>query len=149
MTMLWWHWLVLGLLLAGLELATPGGFYLLFFGVGALLVGVLDMLGLSGPPWVQWLLFSIASVGALLLFRDPLLRYMREHSRTQAPVDALTDETATTLEDIAPGEIGRAELRGTAWSARNVGQTMLMKGQRCAVQRVDGLTLNVQPEGAR
>lgn len=149
MTMLWWHWVVLGLLLAGLELATPGGFFLIFFGAGGLLVGLLALLGLAGPPWVQWLLFSVASVGALLLFRDPLLRLVQARARMHGPVDALTDETATTLEDIAPGAMGRAELRGTAWSAKNVGTTVLTKGQRCAVQRVDGLTLYVQPEGAR
>ncbi len=37
--MIWWYWVVLGLLLTGLELATPGGFFVIFFGVGALLVG--------------------------------------------------------------------------------------------------------------
>ena len=34
--MIWWYWVVLGLLLTGLELATPGGFFLLFFGVALL-----------------------------------------------------------------------------------------------------------------
>ena len=43
--MIWWYWMVLGLLLLGLELATPGGFFLLFFGVGALLVGGLAIIG--------------------------------------------------------------------------------------------------------
>ena len=37
MDMQWWHWAVLGLVLGLLELATPGGFFILFFGVGALL----------------------------------------------------------------------------------------------------------------
>ena len=39
MTILWWHWLVVGLLLMVGELATPGGFYIIFFGVGAVLTG--------------------------------------------------------------------------------------------------------------
>ena len=56
MTILWWHWLVLGLLLAVAELATAGGFYLLFFGIGALLVGGLAGLGLVTEAWLQILL---------------------------------------------------------------------------------------------
>ena len=38
MDMQWWHWAVLGLVLGLLELATPGGFFIVFFGVGAMLV---------------------------------------------------------------------------------------------------------------
>jgi membrane protein implicated in regulation of membrane protease activity len=147
--MFWWHWVVLGLLLAGLELATPGGFFLLFFGVGALLVGLLAAIDLAGPLWVQWLLFSAISVGALLVFRNPLLRRVNALHHAGGPVDSLTRETATALDDIPPDALGRAELRGTAWSAKNVGSTVLIKGQRCAVQRVDGLTLYVHPEGVR
>ena len=32
--MLWWHWIVLGLVLAALEMAGAGGFFIIFFGVG-------------------------------------------------------------------------------------------------------------------
>ena len=41
----WWMWIVLGLALLMLEMATPGGFYFIFFGASALLVGVLDLVG--------------------------------------------------------------------------------------------------------
>ena len=39
MDILWWHWLVLGLLLVLAELAASGGFYIIFFGIAALIVG--------------------------------------------------------------------------------------------------------------
>src|SRR4029078_2204269 len=42
MTLLWWQWLLFGLVLMVAELATPGGFYLLFFGVAAVIVGLLS-----------------------------------------------------------------------------------------------------------
>ena len=41
----WWMWAVLGLALLMLEMATPGGFYFIFFGASAFLVGALDLLG--------------------------------------------------------------------------------------------------------
>ena len=49
MEILWWHWLVLGLVLVVSEMATPGGFYIVFFGVGALAVGILAGFDMAGP----------------------------------------------------------------------------------------------------
>ena len=147
--MVWWHWMVLGLFLAALELVTPGSFFIVFFGAAALIVGLLDLWGLAGPIWVQWLLFSIISVAALLLFRNPLLRLVRADQPGASLVDALITETAHALEDIPPDEFGRVELRGTPWSAKNVATQVIVKGQRCTVQRVDGLKLYILPEGAR
>ena len=48
--MLWWVWILLGFLLLLAEVLTPGGLYLLFFGVAAILVGLLAGLNLIGPP---------------------------------------------------------------------------------------------------
>ena len=63
--MVWWHWMVLGLFLAALELVAPGSFFIIFFGVGRAARRPAGPLGLAGPVWVQWLLFSIISVAAL------------------------------------------------------------------------------------
>jgi membrane protein implicated in regulation of membrane protease activity len=146
MNMLWWHWIVLGLVLAVLELASAGGFFIIFFGAGAIVVGLLTVAELSGPLWVQWLLFSLLSLLSLAFFRNPLLRRVRASMPT-TPVDSLTSDIATAIDDILPGAVGRAELRGAAWSARNVGAAPLMKGQRCTVRRVDGLMLHITAEG--
>jgi len=42
MTIAWWHWLALGLLLIALEMRTHGGFYILVFGVTAISYGDLS-----------------------------------------------------------------------------------------------------------
>jgi membrane protein implicated in regulation of membrane protease activity len=147
MDMQWWHWIAIGFLLAALELASPGGFFIIFFGFGALGVGVLSLLGLSGPLWLQWLLFSLLSIVSLLLFRNPLLRRLRAREAAALPVDALEGEIAIPLDDIPPGVVGRAEMRGTTWSARNVSARPLARGQRCVVAAVEGLLLSLEPEG--
>jgi membrane protein implicated in regulation of membrane protease activity len=147
MTLLWWHWIAFGLILAALEMVS-GGFYVIFFGIAALLVGVLTLAGASGPPWTQVLLFSTLSVASLLLFRSPLLRWMNWDSAGRN-VDTLVGETAVPFQEIEPGGIGRVELRGTMWSARNPGPDPVYAGQRCVVVRVDQLTVYVRPEGAR
>ena len=147
MNILWWHWLVLGLVLVVSELATPGGFYIIFFGVGALAVGILAGFDMAGPTWMQLLLFSFISIGSIVLFRGRVLRMFQPEK--QAPsVDLLIGEIAVAEEDLAPGAIGRVELRGTAWSARNDAPVILTRGVRCRVVRVDGLTLHIVPEGA-
>ncbi|MGE3844344.1 MAG: NfeD family protein [Vicinamibacterales bacterium] len=146
MEMLWWHWILLGLVLAGIELLTPGGFFVMFFGVGAIAVGGLALAGAAGPLWMQWLLFSVLSVAALALLRKPLLARFRTGSG--ADRDSLAGELAVPLGAIPPGGVGRAELRGSSWSARNAGTLELAKGQRCIVVRVEGLMLLIRAEGA-
>jgi membrane protein implicated in regulation of membrane protease activity len=145
--MLWWHWLVLGLILVALEMAASGGFYVIFFGVAAIAIAGLRLLDVAGPMWLQLLLFSVLSVASLLFFRSPLLRWLKL-SEGPADVDSLVGETAVAIDDIAAGDIGRVELRGTVWNARNADAAALARGRRCIVTRADQLTLVVKAEEA-
>jgi membrane protein implicated in regulation of membrane protease activity len=139
----WWMWLAGGLVLLVIELATPSGFFVMFFGLGALTVGVLARLGFTDAAWAQWLIFTLTSVAYLLLFRG---RLQRGFDHPPANVDTLIGEMATPRERIEPGAIGRADLRGALWNARNESATTINVGQRCRVTRVDGLLVYVQPE---
>ncbi len=144
--MIWWYWMLLGLLLLGAEMMTPGGFYILFFGLSALTVGTLAGLGLVEADWLQWLLFSVIAVGSLLIFRGPLLATMKREASEMPDIDSMAGELAIPLEPLGVGEIGKAELRGTTWTAKNVGTTPLGKGQRGRVMHVEGLTLWITTE---
>jgi inner membrane protein len=144
--MIWWYWMLLGLVLLAAEMMTPGGFYMLFFGLSALTVGTLSGLGFVEVDWLQWLLFSGIAVGSLLVCRRPLLAMMRQGAVNMPDVDSMTGELAIPLESLAVGSTGKAELRGTTWTAKNVGTTPLEKGQRGKVTRVEGLTLWITTE---
>jgi membrane protein implicated in regulation of membrane protease activity len=144
----WWHWLVFGLVLVLAEVATAGGFYIIFFGIGAIVVGLLASGNVAGPVGVQVLLFSAISVGSLLLFRRRLLGWFQTDPQAPA-VDQLVGEVALVIDEVAPGGVGKVELRGSGWSARTTSVTPLPRGARCRVTRVDGLVLFVEPEGAR
>lgn len=148
MSLLWWHWIVIGLLLVLAEMASAGGFYVIFFGVAALLVGIVAAFGIAGPAWAQLLLFSILSVSSLAIFRSRLLQWMQLDPQ-RPTVDPLIGEIGIAQEDIIGGGVGRLELRGTAWSARNATSAALPRGIRCRVVRVEGLMLHVEPEGGR
>jgi membrane protein implicated in regulation of membrane protease activity len=139
---------VLGLILALAEMTTTGGFYLIFFGLGALLVGLLAAFDVAGPIPTQILLFSLLSVAALLLFRTRLLKAMQREPQSP-PIDTLIGEIGSTVDPLTPGAVGRVELRGTVWSARNAATVALDAGARCRVVWVDGLLLHVEPEGVR
>lgn len=141
----WSLWVVLGLVLLALELATPGGFFVVFFGVGALTVGGLVLLGVVEAVWVQWLLFPIVALVTLRLFRQPLLGRLKVGEQGHA-VDSLVGEIAIPASDIGPGQHGRAELRGSSWQARNVDTRTLAAGQRCRVVAVAGLMLDLRQE---
>lgn len=141
----WWYWILLGLTLLGLEILS-GGFYLMFFGLAALAVGAVVVLGVSEPVWLQWVLFSVISVASLLLFRGRILRTIKAKDHSQKYSDSLVGEVATLLEDLSPGSTGKAELRGATWTVRNGGEATLTKGQRSRVVRVEGLTLWITAE---
>ena len=142
----WWMWAVLGLVLAAGEILTPGGFFVVFFGLAALVVALLAAVGLADALWFQILLFSIFSVLSLLVFRNPLLRYMGRHTRRTPEVDSLIGDLALASSAMPAGGVGQAELRGSTWNARNASQAALAAGSRCRVTRVEGLVLWLEPE---
>jgi membrane protein implicated in regulation of membrane protease activity len=141
----WWMWVLFGLLLMLGEVLTPGGFFILFFGVGAVLVGFLGAFGLGFSLHLQILFFLALSVLSLVLFRKPMMRRFHRAAPDVA-VDSLVGETAIALEDIAVNGVGRAELRGTTWNARNSGGAHIARSQRCRVEKVEGLLLLIRGE---
>ena len=143
--MIWWSWILLGLLLAAIELATPGGFFFIFFAVSALLIGVLDLVNILESAALQWALFSVLSLVCLAVFRKPLLERMNRHAMPDT-VDLLVGELAVAMTPIAAGQHGRAEVRGAMWTVRNVEEVPLEPGERCRVLAVRGLELDIRSE---
>jgi membrane protein implicated in regulation of membrane protease activity len=140
--MSWWLWVLFGIALLFVEMVTPGGLFALFFGVGALLTAVLAALGVGAT--FQWLAFTVVSLVLLATLRRTLQE--RLFSRATPPVDQIVGQEVTLLSDLPVGGEVQAELRGVPWSARAASGLALRKGQRCRVERVDGLTLFVRGE---
>ena len=139
----WWGWIVLGTVILISEIIVSTDFYLVFFAASAVIVSLLVLLGVSLPVSAQWLLFAALSIGMLVLFRARL----REKIKTrEQDVDKLEDEIAVATEQLAAGGTGQAELRGSAWRARNIGELDLKVGDRCRVERVDGLVLSIRKD---
>jgi len=135
----WWSWLVLGFALLGGEMLSPGGLYLLFIGIGALIVGLLALANLAGPDWAQWLLFTLLSVLSLTMLRSRLARGILP-ARLRSGIVGETIELTTAIQ---PDGFGQARFRGSVWKVRNAGPGVLEVGAHCRVNEVNGITLTV------
>jgi membrane protein implicated in regulation of membrane protease activity len=140
--MAWWVWVLAGIALLVIELATPGGLFALFFGAGALVVAAAAAVGATAP-W-QWALFTVVSLALLAVLRRPLQERLAPRGRHR--VDELVGQEVVVLRDAPAGGEGQAELRGVPWIARAADGAPLRVGQRCRVERVDGVTLWVRAE---
>jgi inner membrane protein len=141
--MSWWMWLILGFILMLAEFLTLGSFYLIFFGAGAAAVGLFSLMIFEGPEWLEWLLFATLSVAGMAFFRKPLMKRLEIPARPE-PVETVVGKIVLVIEPMVSGSMGRVEMSGTAWSAKNLGQETLSSGQKVTVKQLDGLILGVQ-----
>jgi membrane protein implicated in regulation of membrane protease activity len=140
MHIVWWYWICLGLFFLVAEVMTAGGFYLLFVGIGALIVGAFSV-GVH-EAWVQITLFAVLSSVFIVTLRKPLVNRVRKTTR-QADTPEFIGETARAVERIAAGKEGKIELRGTIWHARNSGTADLPENAFCAIVAREGIHMVV------
>ena len=116
---LWWHWIVLGIFLVLMEIVVPS-FTIFWFGLGAVLTGLL--LAVFPEISLKWqlLVFSVSSIGfTFCWFR---LFVPRKKSQTrQADEQAAIGQTGiAATQALVPGELGRVVfsvpvLGGESW----------------------------------
>lgn len=63
----WWYWILAGFCLIGLELVIPS-FTIIWFGLGALLVGIMVAILPSLPDWLQVLCWAFASIAFTVMW---------------------------------------------------------------------------------
>jgi inner membrane protein len=135
-----WAWIILGLVLIGLELLAPGVF-LLWLGLAAILTGLADAaLDLSWQA--SALVFAGFSVAAVILGRM-VMRPNTQHD-TQAGLlnqrgQALVGRVFTLETPIKDGE-GRIRVDDSSWRVTGADR---FAGAKVRVVRVEGTTLVV------
>ncbi len=142
--MVWWGWMILGLVLLGAEMGfLDAAFFLVFLGVSALFVGSLKLAGVPMPMWVEWVVFAAASLTSMVFFRKRVYTLVRGGAK--GLTDPLIGEFVTLNEGLSPNESTRAEHRGSTWTVRNSGAVAISAGQDVRIVSVDGLVLKVVP----
>src|SRR5262245_50689027 len=127
--MSWWSWCILGtVLLAGELLAVDAQLYLIFIGAGAIVVGLIGLLGINLPQWAQWMTFAVLSIVAMLTVRRTLYAKLRGR-RGLGQVDTDIAQRVRIPEALPPGKTLRVEYRGTGWTALNVGDRPIPAGE--------------------
>ena len=141
--MAWWGWGILGMALLGVELlAVDAQFYLVFAGIAAVTVGLLNLVGLELPIAGQWLLFAVLSVGAMFTLRRPI--YAKFMNRPFGNVSTDLDQRVVLPQELPPGKTCRIEYRGSGWTAINIGDESIPPGGAARIDSIDGVTLRVR-----
>jgi membrane protein implicated in regulation of membrane protease activity len=143
-TIVWWHWVVLGLLFIITEMAT-GTFISLGLGLAAILVGLID-LGLELGIVYQLLLWIVLSVAIIA----GLFKWFKSQptvSKTGQSSYRL-DTLGTVTRAIHPHQRGMVTfdtpvLGNTRWHASSAYD--LPKGSRVAIVEVNGQLIEVAP----
>jgi inner membrane protein len=125
------------------EVLTPTGFYMLFLGIAALIVGGVVAVGPPLPLWGQGLGFIVLSVAAALILRVPAQTWLYRNSEKLPSVDSVIGAEAVARSLILPDQNGTVELHGSTWKARNGDAEPIGDGARCYVREVVGVTLIV------
>jgi membrane protein implicated in regulation of membrane protease activity len=143
MAMTWWGWMVIGMLLLAAELfIIEADFFLVFLGAAAILTGLLGFAMPELPAWVQWLTFAALSLVAMLFFRKRVYKLLRRDVPDMAN-DMLSEHLQLPVGLPVDGTC-RVELRGSTWTARNVGSDAIPPGVNVRIVGVDGVTLRVE-----
>ena len=140
----WWGWFVMAAALLAIELfVIDAQFYLVFLGVSAALVGLVDLADGSMPAWEQWLAFAALSIVTMLAFRDRVYQLVRKRTGHVEQRLTLGDRVVIPVR-LEPGQSCRAEYRGSSWTARNVDRQAIDAGKEAVIAHVEGLTLHVR-----
>jgi membrane protein implicated in regulation of membrane protease activity len=142
-TVLWWHWIVFGILLLIVEMST-GTFFMLGLGVAAIVVGTIDAL-VNTSFTVELTIWMILSVLAIMAW----FRWFRENPVTDSgQSNYRLDTLGIVVEEIQPHSRGKVTfdtpvLGNTSWHATS--KVDIDKNTRVRIVEINGQLIQVEP----
>ncbi len=140
----WWHWVVLGLCLTIAEMAIPA-FFVIWFGIGAVGVGLLLLLAPDLSVATQLLVW--AGLSSLLV--AAWFRYFRPATRTTVGTSAanVVGEVGLLVSDLSPYARGQVRfqkpiLGADLWEC--YAEQPLKAGERVRIVAVEGTFIKVE-----
>lgn len=139
-------WTILGVILIVAEVFTVG-FFLLWFGVGAIAAAILAYSGFS--VGLQFLAFTFVSIILTALSRTIFVNYFSPHrtgNELKSGVDALPGQIGTVVMSSRGAlQAGEVKVFGSTWTAfPENGEEPLREGERVEVIRVQGASIYVR-----
>ena len=140
----WWHWAVLGIGLIIAELAVPA-FFIVWFGLGALLVSVVVLVAPSLGLTVQLLTWTVASVAMVVIwFR--IFKPGMHKTRIGMSDSNIVGEVGMLTRDVEPYQKGQVRFQkplvgSESWEC--ISDEVIKSGERVKVLGIEGSFLKV------
>lgn len=141
----WILWVILGVSLIVAEMFTLG-FFLFWFGIGALAAALMGYLGFG--VGIQFLVFAVVSIILTILSRQIFQhKFLTEgENAIKTGVDALPGQIGTVI-GASKGALNAGEVKvfGSTWTAfPEKGEEPLLEGEKVEVVAVKGASIYVK-----
>ena len=145
-TVLWWHWIILGIALVVMELVVPS-FTIFWFGLGAILTGLTVLFFPGASLAVQLALFTASSVACTVLWFRIFRPKVSPRSHLDDENAAIGEAGIAATRALRPGDLGRARfsvpiMGHEAWDF--VSDEPIAQGERI---RIVGIIVENEGEG--
>jgi len=140
-----WAWGILGLILLAIEMIT-GTFYILWFGIAALCVGIALFILPGLPASVQLVMFAALSLSSLAIWK---LHYKKTATNLrvgQSQGDEI-GRVGTITEPVSPKQNGRISFAQGVMGSRDwaaIADEDIDAGAEAVIIRIEGNALRVQ-----
>lgn len=140
----WWHWAVLGIGLIIAELAVPA-FFIVWFGLGALLVSLVVLVAPSLGLTAQLLTWTVASVAMVVIwFR--IFKPGMHKTRIGMSDSNIVGEVGMLTRDVEPYQKGQVRFQkplvgSESWEC--ISDEAIKSGERVKVLGIEGSFLKV------
>jgi inner membrane protein len=149
---MWIIWLLIAAILIAGEAATTG-FFLLWFGVGAIVAAVLALLGVTSLA-IQIIAFLIVSIVLVIFSKTILQKYLRRTSGDADIKTGVEKMIGKVVTVVASSQGIRHECAvktsGSVWTAFPVeGEAPLIEGESVEIERIEGNSVYVRRRNPR
>lgn len=134
-------WIVLLIVLIVVE-AVTAQMVTIWFAAGAVAAIAAELLG--AQVWLQWTVFIVVSVIALVATR-PLVRKLTKTRVQPTNADRVIGQAAVVTEEIDNiAAKGQVSVGGTVWTARSYDGSVIGKDEKVTVEKIEGVKLIVK-----
>lgn len=140
--MTWLVWLIFGVVLLGIELATTE-LVVIWFALSALVLTIVTAIIDVHIAW-QITIFVLLSAVLLLCTRRAVRRLLRKHKISDTNLDLVLLHNGRVVTRIDNDlEMGEVKINGLVWTARSVDGAVIEEGALVTVQEIQGNKLLV------
>lgn len=134
-------WIVLLIVLIVVE-AVTAQMVTIWFAAGAVAAIAAELLG--AQVWLQWTVFIVVSVIALVATR-PLVRKLTKTRVQPTNADRVIGQAAVVTEEIDNiAAKGQVSVGGAVWTARSSDGSVIGKDEKVTVENIEGVKLIVK-----